>query len=89
MVDVTNAILHHWENNLFVLSSRPFGYHAVAALEEMATAHIDSFGREEILEFLNRWAYALFPDEEKRNREAYLPELESADADLLMRGSLE
>jgi hypothetical protein len=78
MVDVTNAALHHWEDNLFVLSSRPFGYHAVAALEEMATAHIDSFGREEILEFLNRWAYALFPDEEKRNREAYLPELEYA-----------
>ncbi len=78
MKDVTNAVLHHWEDNLFVLSSRPFGYHAVAALEEMATAHIDSFGRDEILEFLNQWAYALFPDEEKRNREAYLPELESA-----------
>ncbi|RKX61427.1 MAG: hypothetical protein DRP37_03945 [Thermodesulfobacteriota bacterium] len=78
MVDVTNAALHHWENNLFVLSSRPFGYHAVASLEEMATVHIDSFGREEILEFFNRWACALFPDEEKRNREAYLPELESA-----------
>ncbi|MCD4806875.1 MAG: NACHT domain-containing protein, partial [Methanococcoides sp.] len=78
MVDVTNAVLHHWEDNLFVLSSRPFGYHAVAALEKMATAHIDSFKREEILEFLNRWANALFPDEEKRNREAYLPELESA-----------
>jgi hypothetical protein len=78
MVDVTNAVLHHWEDNLFVLSSRPFGYHAVAALEEMATAHIDSFGREEILEFLNRWANALFPDEEERNREAYLPELKSA-----------
>ncbi|MBW1933076.1 MAG: SUMF1/EgtB/PvdO family nonheme iron enzyme [Deltaproteobacteria bacterium] len=78
MVDVTNAVLHHWDHNLFVLSSRPFGYHAVAALKEMATAHIDSFGRDEILEFLNRWAYALFPDEEERNREAYLPELESA-----------
>lgn len=78
MVDVTNAVLHHWEDNLFVLSSRPFGYHAVAALEEMVTAHIDSFGREEILEFLNQWAYALFPDEEERNREAYVPELESA-----------
>ena len=78
MKDVTNAVLHHWEDNLFVLSSRPFGYHAVAALEKMATAHIDSFKREEILEFLNRWANALFPDEEKRNREAYLPELESA-----------
>ena len=78
MVDVTNAVLHHWEDNLFVLSSRPFGYHAVAALKKMATAHIDSFGREEILEFLNQWANALFPDEEKRNREAYLPELESA-----------
>lgn len=78
MVDVTNAVLHHWEDNLFVLSSRPFGYHAVAALKEMETAHIDSFGREEILEFLNQWANALFPDEEERNREAYLPELESA-----------
>ena len=78
IVDVTNAVLHHWEDNLFVLSSRPFGYHAVAALEKMATAHIDSFGRDEILEFLNQWANALFPDEEKRSREAYLPELESA-----------
>jgi hypothetical protein len=78
MVDVTNAVLHHWEDNLFVLSSRPFGYHAVAALEKMATAHIDAFGRDEILEFLNQWANALFPDEEKRNREAYLPELKSA-----------
>ncbi|MBW2741746.1 MAG: SUMF1/EgtB/PvdO family nonheme iron enzyme [Deltaproteobacteria bacterium] len=78
MKDVTNAVLHHWEDNLFVLSSRPFGYHAVAALEKMATAHIDSFVRDEILEFLNQWANALFPDEEKRNREAYLPELESA-----------
>ena len=54
MVDVTNAVLHHWEDNLFVLSSRPFGYHAVAALEKMATAHIASFGRDEILEFLIR-----------------------------------
>jgi hypothetical protein len=78
MVDVTNAVLHHWEDNLFVLSSRPFGYHAVAALEKMVTAHIDSFGRDEIQKFLNQWANALFPDEEERNREAYLPELESA-----------
>ena len=78
MVDVTNAILHHWEDNLFVLSSRPFGYHAVAALEEMATAHIDSFGRDEIQKFLNQWANALFPDEEERDSKAYLPELESA-----------
>jgi hypothetical protein len=78
IVDVTNAVLHHWGRNLIVLSSRPFGYHAVSALEEMVTAHIDAFGKEEILEFLYRWARALFPDEEERNREAYLPELESA-----------
>ncbi len=78
MVDVTNAVIHHWEDNLFVLSSRQFGYHAVAALEEMATAHIDSFGRDEIQKFLNQWANALFPDEEERDSKAYLPELESA-----------
>jgi predicted NACHT family NTPase len=78
IVDVTNAVLHHWGRNLIVLSSRPFGYHAVSALEEMATARIDSFGKEEILEFLSHWASALFPDEEERNRESYLPELKSA-----------
>ena len=30
------------------------------------------------MEFLNRWATALFPDEEERSRKAYLPELKSA-----------
>ena len=78
MVAVTDAVLHHWGKNLIVLSSRPFGYQVVSALENMATAHIDAFGEEEILEFLNRWATALFPDEEERSRKAYLPELKSA-----------
>ena len=55
MVALADAVLHHWGKNLIVLSSRPFGYQAVSALEDMATAHIDAFGEEEILEFLNRW----------------------------------
>jgi predicted NACHT family NTPase len=78
MVAVTDAVLHHWGKNLIVLSSRPFGYQAVSALENMATAHIDAFGEDEILEFLNRWATALFPDEEERSHKAYLPELKAA-----------
>ncbi|MBW1784257.1 MAG: SUMF1/EgtB/PvdO family nonheme iron enzyme [Deltaproteobacteria bacterium] len=78
MAGVVHSLLYHWGNNLIVLSSRPFGYHAVAALEDMATAYIDSFGKDEILEFLNRWASALFPDDEERSRKAYLPELIAA-----------
>ncbi len=78
MVDVANSVLDHWKKNLIVLTSRPFGYHAVSAQEKMLTAYIDSFGREEILEFLARWANAVFPEEEDRNRKAYLPELKSA-----------
>jgi hypothetical protein len=78
MVAVTDAVMHHWGKNLIVLSSRPFGYQAVSALEDMATVHIDAFGEDEILEFLNRWATALFPDEDERSRKAYLPELKSA-----------
>jgi hypothetical protein len=78
MVEVTNAVLHHWGRNLIVITSRPFGYQAVAALEEMRKAEIDAFSEGEILEFLSRWAKALFPDEDERNRRAYLPELRSA-----------
>ena len=59
MAAVTDAVLNHWGKNLIVLSSRPFGYQAVSALEDMATAHIDAFGEEEILEFLNRRAPVL------------------------------
>ncbi|MCP4693423.1 MAG: hypothetical protein GY859_35620, partial [Desulfobacterales bacterium] len=47
-------------------------------MEKMATAHIDAFGKEEIVEFLDRWASALFPSAEERRRKAYLPELKSA-----------
>ncbi|MCP4646267.1 MAG: hypothetical protein GY852_00840, partial [bacterium] len=78
VMKVADAVLHHWGDNLIVLSSRPFGYQAVSALEEIATAHIDAFGKEEILEFLERWANALFPTREERRRKAYLPDLKSA-----------
>jgi len=78
IAEVTNSVLHHWGRNRIVLTSRPFGYQAIAALEEVATVHIDSFSDDEILEFLSRWANALFPDEDERSRRAYLPELKSA-----------
>lgn len=78
IVSVVNSVLHYWGQNLIVLSSRPFGYQAVASLTDMATARIDSFGNEEILEFLTRWASVLFPEDEERSRKAYLPPLISA-----------
>ncbi|MDY7031406.1 MAG: SUMF1/EgtB/PvdO family nonheme iron enzyme [Thermodesulfobacteriota bacterium] len=78
IMDVVNSALSHWNKNLFIVSSRPFGYHDLANMEEMATAHIDSFGKDEIIEFLKRWIQALYPDEEERERTDYLPELQSA-----------
>ncbi|MCX5645978.1 MAG: SUMF1/EgtB/PvdO family nonheme iron enzyme [Phycisphaerae bacterium] len=78
MADMVNALVHHWRNNLFVITSRPFGYQAVAGLEGMATAHICAFEKPEIVQFMQRWATALYPDEQERGRNAYLPQLQAA-----------
>lgn len=78
MAEAVNAVIHHWSNNRFVITSRPFGYQAVAGLEGMATAHVCAFEEPEILEFMQRWAEALYPDTQERMRDAYLPELRSA-----------
>ncbi len=78
IMKIVNAIIHHWKNNLIIISSRPFGYHGISEIEVIATARIEPFGEDEILEFLKRWAGALFPDEEERSRKAYLPEIKSA-----------
>ena len=75
---VVNAAVEHWGRNRFVVTSRPFGYRAVAGIEDMQSIRISQFGNEEILEFINRWVTAIYPDEDERNREAYLPQLRSA-----------
>ena len=78
MAEAVRAVMHHWQDNLFVVTSRPFGFQAVAGHENMVTAHVCAFEEPEILQFMQRWAQALFPDEHERNRDAYLPELRSA-----------
>ena len=78
MAEAVSAVIHHWQDNLFVITSRPFGFQAVAGLKDMATAHVSAFEEAEILQFMQRWAQALFPDEHVRKRDAYLPELRSA-----------
>jgi len=78
MAEMVNALVHHWKDNLFAITSRPFGYHTVAGLEGMATAHVCAFERSEIIQFMQRWAAALYPDERERNRSVYLPELQAA-----------
>ncbi|MCK5437483.1 MAG: SUMF1/EgtB/PvdO family nonheme iron enzyme, partial [Desulfobulbaceae bacterium] len=70
-----------WGDNLIVLTSRPFGYQDLADSEQIATAHIDAFGKKEIEEFLVRWGKGLYPDDDERERSKYLPELHSAIID--------
>ena len=78
IVNVVNSVLHHWRRNLVVITSRQFGFREVAALEDVATAHIDDFGDEEISEFLERWASAMYAGAEGKRKDAYLPSLKSA-----------
>lgn len=81
LVQVVNGVMEHWGDNLIVLTSRPFGYQDVANSEQIATAHIDAFGKKEIEEFLVRWGKGLYPDDDERERSEYLPELHSAVID--------
>ncbi len=78
IVDVVNSTLEHWGNNLIVLSSRPFGYHAVAGLEQMVMARVDTFGEKEILEFLDKWKSGLYQNSEEGKGAEYLNELRKA-----------
>jgi energy-coupling factor transporter ATP-binding protein EcfA2 len=75
---VVNAAVEHWGRNRFVITSRPFGYQAVAGIRDMQSVRISRFGEEEILEFIRRWVTAIYPEEDERNRNAYLPQLQSA-----------
>ena len=75
---VVNAAVEHWQGNRFVVTSRPFGYQAVAGARDMESIRISRFGNDEILEFIQRWVTAIYPDEDERNRDAYLPQLCSA-----------
>ncbi len=78
IVDVVNSTLEHWGENLIVLSSRPFGYHAVAGLEQMFMARMDSFGEREILDFLDKWKKGLYQDSKDKKGIEYLNELRKA-----------
>lgn len=82
IVAVVNSVLHHWKPNLVVITSRPFGFREVAALEGVATAHIDDFSDGEIAEFLERWANAMYAGTDERRRDVYLPTLKSAVLDV-------
>ncbi len=81
IVDVVNSILSHWGDNLIVISSRPFGYHDIADIETITTAHIDAFGKKEIIEFLDRWCRALFQAGDGTSLSEYLPALQEAIVD--------
>ncbi|MCP4114371.1 MAG: NACHT domain-containing protein [Desulfobacteraceae bacterium] len=81
IVEVVNSAMNRWKQNLMVISSRPFGYHDIAALDEMATASIDAFGEDEILEFLERWGQGLYRENEEKSRAAYMPDLKKAIID--------
>ncbi len=81
LIQVVNGVMEHWGDNLIILTSRPFGYQDVADSKQIATAHIDAFGKKEIKEFLFRWGKGLYPDDDERERSEYLPELHSAIID--------
>ncbi len=81
IVEVVNSILSHWSDNLIVISSRPFGYHDIADIETITTAHIDAFGNKEIIEFLDRWCQALFQSGDGKTLLEYLPEIRDAIID--------
>ncbi|GAX60892.1 hypothetical protein SCALIN_C15_0033 [Candidatus Scalindua japonica] len=81
IVDIVNSILSHWGKNLIVISSRPFGYHDIADIETITTAHIDAFGKKEIIEFLDRWCRALFQSGDGTSLSEYLPALQEAIVD--------
>ena len=81
ITEVVNSAFARWGKNLIVLTSRPFGYHEVAGLENMTTAIIDAFGETEIIEFLRRWGKALFPESEEQTDAGYLTDLKRAILD--------
>ncbi len=81
IVEVVNSILSHWDDNLIVISSRPFGYHDISDIETITTAHIDAFGNKEIIEFLDRWCQALFQSGDGKTLLEYLPEIRDAIID--------
>jgi Uncharacterized conserved protein len=81
IVDVVNSTLSHWGDNLIVISSRPFGYHDIADIETITTAHIDAFGKKEIIAFLDRWCQALFQSGDEKSLSEYLPALQEAIID--------
>lgn len=78
IVEVVNSMIYHWGNNIIVISSRPYGYKDIADLEKIVTFHIDDFGEKEIIEFLDRWGRGLYPDENERKRDRYMPKLKKA-----------
>ena len=83
-IQMVDAGLGRWgtegtgEGNLFVISSRPFGYDAVAALDGVMTAVIDEFGVGEIRRFLDHWGRAMYPEEDDPRRGEYQEELDNA-----------
>jgi len=81
IAEIVNSAINKWKNNLFVISSRPFGYRDISGLEDIVTVYIDSFGEPEIISFLKKWGKGLYKKHEQKNRKAYIPELQSAIID--------
>jgi len=61
------GLLQHYGGGLVAITTRPFGYKAMAKLPGMATARIDDFGTPEIEEFLRRWV-RLLPGQQRQGR---------------------
>ena len=84
VISMVDAAIGRWgsldakQGNLTVVSSRPFGYKAVAALDRVETAFIDEFGVDEIRRFLDHWGRAMYPDDGDPRRSEYQDELDKA-----------
>ncbi len=68
VINIVEASVKKWKKSLIVITSRPFGYEGVSELETMNTTHISDFGEDEIIEFIDRWAAAVFPEDQRECR---------------------
>jgi hypothetical protein len=81
IADIVNSVIGRFPDNLFIISSRPFGYNDISDIKEIKTVHIDAFREKEIVEFLNRWGQGLSASDDSKGMDTYISELKSAIID--------
>lgn len=82
IVAVVDAVLHRWDRNLVVVTSRPYGFEGVAALKGVERVHVDDFDDDDIRAFLARWVAGLDAAELAGDERTGTAELERAIVDV-------